>query len=55
VEVEAEGGPVRRVVPVEVVPQHAAELLRRLDVGAGADLMKPFRPKFTDKTYFGQM
>jgi hypothetical protein len=20
---------------------------------SGADLMKPFRPKFTDKTYFG--
>jgi hypothetical protein len=35
--VESEGCPVGGVVPVEVVPQHAAKLLRGLDVGAGGD------------------
>ena len=34
---EAKRSAVGGVVPVEVVPQHAAELLGRLDVGASGD------------------
>jgi hypothetical protein len=46
-------------VGAEIGPDHLSELdhlaehRSAVEVGAGVDFMKPFRPKFTEKTYFG--